>query len=174
MRIYISLATSAREMVDVRCEQDAEPRSFVNFINNLEGTTMSEKPRPERALVKVLMTNGEQPVSVYLKRPVSQLLDFKELSDAEGFLRNKVALNLRATFEEQNHGPASPTLVPFRHQRSPTKEKKDTPHATDVKPDGPVEEKAMRRPRKPTRSPHLPRISSSRSSDRKRRMQCAI
>jgi hypothetical protein len=32
--------------------------------------------------------------------------------------------------------------VPFRHQRSPTKEKKDTPHATDVKPDGPVEEKA--------------------------------
>jgi hypothetical protein len=89
-------------MVDVRCAQDAEPRSFVNFINkNLEATTMSEEPRPERALVKVLMPNGEQPFSVYLKRPVSQLLDFKELSDAEGFLRNKVALNLRATFEEQ-------------------------------------------------------------------------
>jgi hypothetical protein len=30
---------------------------------------MSEEPRPERALVKVLMPNGEQPFSVYLKRP---------------------------------------------------------------------------------------------------------
>jgi hypothetical protein len=78
---------------------------------------------------------------------VSQLLDFKELSDAEGFLRNKVALNLRATFEEQNH-QTGPTLVPFRHQPSPTKEKKDPPHVTDVKPVGPVEDKADAKPKK--------------------------